>query len=294
MTSLREQITVEPVGTDSYRSVVPPIRMGDLADWAYGGNILAIAVSAAYATVTAGQHLYSISGYFVRPASPSEKLLCRVERIRDTRTFQTVHLRVVQAGAKGESEQLCLIASADFHIEEPVDMVNYSARPQLPVPSSPATGMEREKTREPGLYRILDTMMEVHPHRVDADREGKDVSEIISAERFRLHGAGGFCTEADRIAALAFYMDRGLAYIPANHSGYSLSQASTCATLDFALRILRHDIDLGGWHVSERQTYGAENARALSEGRVFNRDGRLLASMTQKTILRPKKGMSKI
>ncbi|KAL5361307.1 Thioesterase/thiol ester dehydrase-isomerase [Aspergillus floccosus] len=273
MTSLRDQIAVKPVGTDSYRSVVPPIRMGDLADWAYGGNILAIAVGAAYATVTAGQHLYSISGYFVRPASPSQKLLCRVERIRDTRSFQTRHLRVVQAGAEGESEQLCLIATADFHADEPVDMVNYSACPQIHVPSSPAAETERENA---GTGAIQDSRHD------------------DGAERFRLREAGGLSSEADRVAALAFYMDRGLAYIPANHSGYSLSQASACATLDFALRILRHDVDLRDWHVSERQTCGAENARALSEGRVFNRDSRLLASMTQKTILRPKQGMSNI
>ncbi|PLB48796.1 Thioesterase/thiol ester dehydrase-isomerase [Aspergillus steynii IBT 23096] len=288
MTTLKDQIAVEPIDADCYRSAVTPIRMGDLADWAYGGNTLAIAVNAAYATVTAGQHLYSISGYFVRPASTSQKLICRVERIRDTPTFQTRHLRVVQY--TGKSEQLCLIATADFHIDEPVDMVNYSARPQRPVPSSPATETEIEKTQEPGLYRILDAMMELRPHH--AKRHEKDVPDIVSAERFRIHDA--LHTEADRIAALAFCMDRGLAYIPANHSGYNLFEASACATLDFALRILTHGLDLQNWHVSERQTCGAGNARALSEGRVFNGNGRLLASMTQTTILRPKKEASRI
>ncbi|KAL5001780.1 Thioesterase/thiol ester dehydrase-isomerase [Aspergillus recurvatus] len=288
MASLKDQIAVEPVDTDRYRSVLPPIRMGDLADWAYGGNILAIAVQAAYATVTTGQHLYSISGYFVRPASPSQRLICRVERMRDTRTFQTRQLRVVQS--RGKAEQLCLIATADFHIDEPDEMVNYSARPQIPVPSSPAAETETENTPEPGLYRILDMLMEVRPHSASGD--GKDVSDIVSAERFRVHGA--LHTEADRIAALAFYMDRGLAYIPANHSGYSLSKASACATLDFALRVLTHHVNLQDWHVAERQTCGAGNARALSEGRAFDGDGRLLAIMTQTTILRPKKGASRI
>ncbi|KAJ5090599.1 Thioesterase/thiol ester dehydrase-isomerase [Penicillium argentinense] len=287
MISLNDQIAIERISSDCYRSIVPPIRMGDLANWAYGGNILAIAVNAAYATVTTSQHLYSISGYFLRPASTSQNLICHVESIRNTRTFQTRHLRVFQS--QGESEQLCLIATADFHVDEPASMVNYSTRSQLPVPSTPAVETETEKTQEPGLYRFLDTIMEVHPHRADSAK--KEVSGIVSADRFRL--SGNLHTEADRIAALAFYMDRGLAYIPANHSGYSLAQASACATLDFALRILTHEYDLKEWHVSERQTCGAGNARALSEGRVFNGNGRLLASMTQKTILRPK-GVSKI
>ncbi|KAJ5414819.1 Thioesterase/thiol ester dehydrase-isomerase [Penicillium cosmopolitanum] len=288
MPSLKDQIAIEPADTDCYRSAVPPICMGELADWAYGGNILAIAVNAAYATVSADQHLYSISGYFVRPARPSKTLMCRLERIRDTRTFQTRHLRVFQL--EGKTEQLCLIATADFHIDEPREMVNYSVSPQLSVPPSPAAETATEETQEPGLYKTLDTMMELHPHY--EDRDATDVSSIVSAERFRIHET--LSSEADRIAALAFCMDRGLAYIPANHSGYNLSQASACATLDFALRLLTHEIDLRNWHVSERQTCGAGNARALSEGRVFNGDGRLLASMTQKTILRPKQGMSRI
>ncbi|KAL2810039.1 thioesterase-like superfamily-domain-containing protein [Aspergillus granulosus] len=296
MPSLNKQIAVERVGADCYHSIVPPIRMGELAGWAYGGNILAIAVSAAYATATPGQHLYSISGHFVRAASPSQKLICRVERIRDTRTFQTRHLRVFQC--EDDTEQLCLIATAEFHIDEPAHavMVNYSARPQLAVPSAPADTAEPEKTREPCLYSILDTMMDIRPHSNCADREeaGKGVSNIVAAERFRVHEGALLQHEADRIAALAFYMDRGLAYIPANHSGYSLAQASACATLDFALRLLTHQVDLQNWLVSERQTCGAGNARALSEGRVFNADGLLLATMTQTTILRAKKGTSKI
>ncbi|OQE23175.1 hypothetical protein PENSTE_c009G01155 [Penicillium steckii] len=288
MPSLKEQIAVQQISKDCYESVVPPIRMGDLADWAYGGNILAIAVSAAYATVTKGHHLYSINGYFVRPASRFEKLICRVERIRDTRTFITRHLRVYQG--QGDAEQLCLIATADFHVDEPVDMVKYSAHPQVHIPIFSAEESPKERTQEQGLYRILDKFLEVYPH--SPARDEKDVSAIVSADRFRVNEPP--YTEADRIAALAFYMDRGLAYIPANHSGYTLDMASACATLDFSLRFLTHEINLRDWNVSERQTCGARNARAFSEGRVFNAEGELLASMTQKTILRPKIGGSRI
>ncbi|KAJ5568980.1 Thioesterase/thiol ester dehydrase-isomerase [Penicillium hetheringtonii] len=284
----KEQISVEPIGKDCYRSVVPPIPMGDLADWAYGGNTLAIAVRAAYSMVAEGDHLYSISGHFVRPASQFKKLICRVEHVRESRVFKTRHLRVLQS--EGNSEQLCLIATADFHIDEPDEMVTYSAHPQVEVPCSPPEETEVEKTLESGLYKNLDKFIEVRPH--SAKKSGKQVPDLVSADRFRIDEP--LYTEADRITALAFYMNRGLAYIPANHSGFSLFQASACATLDFALRIITHDVDLRDWHVSERQIYGAGNARALSEGRVFDTKGHLLASMTQTTILRPKKGISKI
>ncbi len=284
---LKDQIAVKPL-EDHYVSVLPPTRMGDLADWAYGGNILAVAVSAAYATITTGHHLYSICGHFVRPASPSYKLICRVERIRDTRTFQTRHLRLYQNGPSGE--QLCLIATADFHIEESAELVNYSARPHEW--TSPPRTSKTESTSEHGLYRNIDPFTDVQTLHTNSNNKEKDIPDIISAENFRINGP--LPTEADQIAALAFYMDRGLAYIPANHAGRSLFDASACATLDFALRLATHRFDLGDWHNSEKRTCRAGGARAFSEGRVFGGDGRLLASMTQETILRPKRESARI
>ncbi|OJJ08588.1 hypothetical protein ASPVEDRAFT_66499 [Aspergillus versicolor CBS 583.65] len=270
------QIAVKPV-EDHFVSVLPPTRMGDLADWAYGGNILAVAVSAAYATTTPGHHLYSICGHFVRPASPSSNLICRVERIRDTRTFQTRHLRLYQG------EHLCLIATADFHIEESAELVRYSAHPHKP--TSVGESNSKTETSEPGLYRNIDPFMDVRSLPTSS-KSNHNIPDIVSTEQFRINGA--LPTEADQVAALAFYMDRGLAYIPANHAGRSLFDASACATLDFALRVATHRFDLGEWHTSEKRTCRAGNARALSEGGVFG-GGRLLASMTQETILRPKR-----
>jgi acyl-CoA thioesterase II len=213
MATLKDQSAIERIDTDCYQPIVPLIRMGALSNWAYGGNILAITVNAAYATIEKGQHLYSISGYFLRPASPSHKLICHVDHIRNTRNFQTRHLRVVQSD--GKSEKPCLIATADFYMDEPADMVNYSGRPKLPIPSTPAEETATERTREPGLYRILDTMMAVHPH--SSGWDGGRRFEHHFSRAVPLHRA--LQSEADRIAALAFYMDRGLAYIPANHSG---------------------------------------------------------------------------
>ncbi|KAB8265063.1 hypothetical protein BDV32DRAFT_145095 [Aspergillus pseudonomiae] len=93
--------------------------------------------------------------------------------------------------------------------------------------------------------------------------------------------------EAEQISALAFYADKGLAYVPALHSGYDSWQASACATLEFSLRIFVHGLNLWNWHMAEQKAPVAENTRACSEGRIWNENGHLVASMTQQTILRP-------
>lgn len=164
-------------------------------------------------------------------------------------------------------------------------MVRYSAHPHEQGISVGEPTIETTSTPETGLYRNIDPFMQVQPLPTNLNNKEDSIPDIISTERFRINGP--LPTEADQIAALAFYMDRGLAYIPANHAGRSLLEASACATLDFALRLATHRFDLGDWHVSEKRTCRAGNARALSEGRVFG-GGRLLASMTQETILRPK------
>ncbi|OJK03606.1 hypothetical protein ASPACDRAFT_1878490 [Aspergillus aculeatus ATCC 16872] len=284
MITLQEQLAVGALGPDRFISCLPPTRMGDLADWAYGGNILAIAISAAYATTKPGHHLYSLTGHFVRPASPSLKLICQVARIRDTRIFQTRHLRVYQENPTGE--QLCFLATTDFHVEETLEMVNYSARPQsAPITAAPA---HPASIQESGLYEYINRFMEVQPLPATNRKSEGDITGIISAEHFRLQTPLG--SESAQLAALAFYMDRGLAYIPANHAGRSLLDASACATLEFALRVMTHQVDVGEWMVSEQQTCAAGGARVVSEGRVFHDGGRLVAVMTQTTILRPKLG----
>ncbi|RAH47112.1 uncharacterized protein BO95DRAFT_410847 [Aspergillus brunneoviolaceus CBS 621.78] len=290
MVTLQEQLAVEARGLDRFISCLPPTRMGDLADWAYGGNILAIAISAAYATTKPGHHLYSLTGHFVRPASPSLKLICQVERIRNTRIFQTRHLRVYQESPTGE--QLCLVASADFHIEETLEMVNYSTRPHSTHADAVTAAIARAP--ESGLYKYINRFMEVQPLPATNRKTEGDITGIISAECFRLQTPLG--SESAQLAALAFYMDRGLAYIPANHAGRSLLDASACATLDFALRMMTHRVDVGEWMVSEQQTCAAGGARALmtEAGWMWDRGGRLVANMTQQCILRPKRELKAV
>lgn len=295
MIALNQQIAVEALGPNLYRSVMPPISMGVLASYAYGGNTLAVAVNSAYQTVQCSFHLYSICGHFVRAAKTDRRLICQLETARDTRTFQTRIIRVSQEADDG-SDQLCLIALADFHIEEPRSMVTYSTLPQTKLPLSNAgiSPTAAQTTTEHGLYQNIERFLDMQPVTLAAstreeveERKGPSSAPLkFSAEEFRVQMP--LRSEAEQMSALAFYMDKGLAYIPANHSGYPLTQASACATLDFSLRLFTHEIDLRRWHLTEVTTSVAGNARAFSEGRVWDGNGRLLASMTQQTLLRPK------
>ncbi|KNG91691.1 hypothetical protein ANOM_000192 [Aspergillus nomiae NRRL 13137] len=275
MVTLDRQIAVEPLGPDSYMSAMPPTRMGALASYAYGGNTLAVAVNAAYQTVQASFHLYSICGHFIRAARTDRSLICQIERVRDTRTFQTRVIRVSQEG-NDASTQLCFIASADFHIEEPRSMVTYSTLPQtsLPLSNTGISTIPPQAPKEHGLYQNLERFLDMQPIVVAASmKEEEQKVHPLRPPDFRRKGS--------------VYRRR---WRVKRHIGYALTDASACATLDFSLRLFTHGIDLRQWHLTEATTSVAGNARAFSEGRVWDENGRLVASMTQQTLLRPKAG----
>lgn len=91
---MSRQVAVENTGHGIYRSIVKPTRMGTFTPTVYGGNILAIAISAAFQTTSSSHHLYSASGHFIRLATTDRHLFCRVEDIRSSKTLETRLLRV--------------------------------------------------------------------------------------------------------------------------------------------------------------------------------------------------------
>ncbi|KAL4894831.1 thioesterase-like superfamily-domain-containing protein [Aspergillus ambiguus] len=292
--SLKQQISVQPLPNGHYTSTFRPIRPGTLTANAFGGNLLAVAVTAAYNTVTPSYHLYSLCGHFVRPASTDRRLFCHVRAIRDGKSFRTRQIEVTQRDDDGV-DKLCLVALADFHVAEARSMVAYSIAPQTRNMNeeTPCYRKSDNIPEQVGMYRGIEAFVEIVPLDGDGhvsgtrDRQRKPaVPGKITRERFRVRAP--LDREEEQIAAMAFHLDTGLAYIPALHSEYSLLQASACATLDFSLRVFAHDVSLNEWHTTEQKTVVAGNARAYNEGRMWDGNGRLLASMTQQTILRPR------
>jgi acyl-CoA thioesterase len=84
-------------------------------------------------------------------------------------------------------------------------------------------------------------------------------------------------------------MDGALSFIPLTHSKMSLHDAGACSSLDFALRIMSNKIDMREWNFKEMKTIHGSDGRTYSEGRLFDRKGKMVAIMNQQSILRPKK-----
>ncbi|PLB52238.1 hypothetical protein P170DRAFT_444272 [Aspergillus steynii IBT 23096] len=301
--TLSQQIAVHSLSPGCFASVCHPARLGSLTSTAFGGSSLAIAISAAFQQSRRDFHLYSIAGYFIRPANTDRKLFCQIENVRKSKSFETREIRLTQEDEHG-IRKICLIALADFHIVEPRSMVSFATAPELitlPETTSeqPLKGPSQASCSGIDLYQDIEKFIEMKPlspghglFHSPIHKQGMLTSNLpppfpwpIHAERFRARSP--LFGEAEQISALAFYMDKGLAYIPALHHGYHPSEADACASLDFSLRFFEHGLNLEEWHYTEQKGFVANHARVYSEGRVWDSKGRLLASMTQQTILRP-------
>jgi acyl-CoA thioesterase len=92
--------------------------------------------------------------------------------------------------------------------------------------------------------------------------------------------------QTDQMTALGFLMDGALSFVPLAFSHLYFDNTTACSSLDFALRVFSNKIDVEAWHLRELVTDVAAEGRSYCEGRLFDEEGRCVASMTQQGIMR--------
>lgn len=317
--TISQQISARQIGPDEFESVSLPIRMGNARPIAYGGSTMAIAIHAMSQTVPTSHKLYSVLGHFHGPANLDHRLKCHVSRTRDTKSFSTRRVQVTQLQRDG-SVRTVIELTGDFHaLEEP--MLVYGTPPRMQY-SRPEDCPDREtlqrqmvdaglipKGEESGggieapfevMYRYQEQYYDLRmcPESVSGQTLGgtvrgvptkqdhMPVTERTSAEWYKIQESQAPPDDATQCAAVAFLMDGGLAFLPLVHNGLQIEEVGSWATLDFALRIFRPEVKLQEWHLKERVLQTADFGRSYGEGRLFDAQGRMVASMTQQCILR--------
>ena len=321
--TITDLLSVRQTGPKQFESVNNPEKMGNMADVAYGGNTLGVAVNAAFQTIPSGFFLYSALGNYLGPAATDRTLQCAVREIRTTKTFATRHVEMSQK-QKGGKSRLCLFLSADFQIAEPATLLRYSRPPRMAY-SAVGDCQTLDENRQDFLKSGFVTEEVVRLHKKvfglgERLFDRRPCPEGIMAQNLTgmankgvpttqdhlpLHSktTGDYFrskhhleTPAQHVSALAFVMDMGTSFIALTHSGKSLDQVSAQSSLDFALRIYTNDVDLNAWSFREITTITGGDGRTYAEVQVWDSRGKMLCNMTQQCILRPKpsEGIAKL
>lgn len=295
--TLSDQVAVSALENDRFVSVYNPESMDNTAKIAYGGCAIAMAISAAHQTIDSLHFLYTAMGHYLGPALIDRPLFAAVRRIRDTRTFATRQVEISQIQDNG-SARVCMIVSLDFHVKEKASLLEYSASPSIryqPVESLPTAKQtnfnEKQHTLKERLLEWRTSPEGMLFQTMKGEIKVPTTQDNLSlADRFSgdyLKAKDPLVNQAEQMAALGFIMDGALSFIPLINSSMSLREASACSSLDFALRIFTNDIDINEWHFRELKTVAGGDGRTYSESRLWDRAGKLVANMTQQSILRP-------
>ncbi|MEV8215231.1 acyl-CoA thioesterase II [Leifsonia sp. NPDC077715] len=247
----------------------------------FGGQVLAQSIVAATRTVEPDRAIHSMHGYFLRPGDVNFPITFSVDRIHDGRSFSTRRTQAYQNGLP----ILSMIAS--FQTEDD-GFEHQDAMPEgLPEPESlPSTATSLEDVRHPvaqywASQRPFDMRHVTSP--VYLSVEGERVAH--QSVWFRTIGDMPDDPALHR-AALAYASDYTIMESVMRRHGIAWATPGLkAASLDHAMwwhRPARVD----EWLLYVQESPTAGGGRGLSNGRIFSRDGRLVASVAQEATIR--------
>jgi acyl-CoA thioesterase-2 len=249
----------------------------------FGGQVAGQALAAAGRTVEPGRQVHSLHAYFLRPGDTTQPILYDVEQLRDGRSFTTRRVIARQHG-KG-----IFAMTASFQVRE--DGLDH----QDDMPAGPDP--EGLPTLAEALERISGQDAERWAHewaaldvRVAGD-SGLDGSirepghPAISRVWLR---ADGVLPDDERVHAsvLTYASDLTLLASSLVPHGVVLGDPGLqTASLDHAMWFHR-DFRADEWLLYDQVSPSASGGRGLATGRLFARDGRLVASAVQEGLIR--------
>ena len=247
----------------------------------FGGQVLAQSVVAAARTVPEDRPIHSMHGYFLRPGDIALPITFSVDRIHDGRSFTTRRTQAYQQGVP----ILSMIASfqtEDEGLEHQEPMPTDIPDPEsLPSPAESLKGIDHPIAKAWANDRPFDIRHVPSP--IWLSVEGPHVAH----QAVWIRAIGELPDEPNlHRAAMAYLSDYTLLEpILRRHGKAWATPGLKVASLDHAMwwhRFGRVD----EWMLYVQDSPNAIGGRGLSLGRIYSRDGALLASVAQEGTIR--------
>jgi acyl-CoA thioesterase-2 len=277
--NLIELLRLEKIEENIFRGKSQDLGFGSL----YGGQVLGQSLSAATQTVPPERKAHSFHAYFLRPGDVKSPVVYEVDCVRDGKSFTTRRVKALQHG------RAILTLEASFQVIEQ----GYSHQDEMPDVEGPE-GLVSELDR---LRAIKDKLPERIRDQLTSDKpiEFRFVkpanifkTEKSDPDNYIWFRAAGKIPEDITICRclLAYASDFGLLRTSLLPHGLTFWDPDfQAASLDHAMWFHR-DCGLDEWllHVTHSSTTG--NARGYNTGKIFSRDGKLVASTSQEGLIR--------
>jgi len=244
----------------------------------FGGQVIAQAMVAAARTVDPGKSIHSLHAYFLRGGDESKPLHFRVHRDFDGRSFANRRVVVRQDG------KVIFNLTASFHVPE------QGLAHQIPMegilPPEECWDFADFVAVDPAISddRIAH-VAHMHPFEVRSFRPPPSERATRHYEWFRISSPVGDDPLIHR-ALLAYASDMGLLSTAMLPHGLTWDTAGVFSTsLDHAMWF-HDDIRVDDWFVYVMDSDWSGGARGINRGRIYRRDGTLIASAAQEGLIR--------
>ena len=278
--ALHALLSVAPADADHFTGPRKPGGVGRV----FGGQVVAQALVAAQHTVSDDRAPHSLHAYFLRGGSEDHAIDYAIERDFDGGSFSN---RRVIARQQGTPILNCTVS---FHRRES-GFAHQFEMPQVPPPES----LESELAlRHANIHRAPEAMrplllrpplVEFRPCR-PAAWLGEPTTPAIMANWFRVPGTLPDDRAVHR-AMLAYASDYTLlasAALP--HPVSWLEGTIMSASLDHAVWFHSSDFRADDWLLYATDSPWSGHGRGFNRGRIYTRDGRLVAETAQEGLIR--------
>jgi acyl-CoA thioesterase-2 len=245
--------------------------------------VLGQALSAAYQTIQSDRKAHSLHAYFLRMGDANKPIIYNVDCIRDGKSFTTRRVVAIQKG------RAIFNMSASFQIDEP-GFDHQDKAPEIIGPEGLESELElataiadkipksiRDKIlcKKPIEFRPVSPIDPFLP----GIREPVGYTWLKAIDKmpddFRVHQY-----------MLAYASDFGLVATSLYPHGHSYWERNMqVASLDHALWFHR-DFRMDEWLLYVMESPNAYKAKGLNSGKIFTKEGKLVASVSQEGLIR--------
>lgn len=272
-------LDVEEIDTDLYRGPRLPGGVGRV----FGGQVIAQALQAAQRSVEEPKTAHSLHAYFMRPGDENHPIVFRVVRDFEGRSFANRRVIAMQKG------QPILNMTASF--QTPSEGLHHQdAMPDVPDPDALRSERElREEIRDQVPEKFRRFFLRARPIEIRPVNPrnwfAPDRIEPVQHSWFRVVAPLPDDLALHR-AMLAYASDMtllGTCLLP--HGVSWMTGDVQTASLDHAIW-LHEQFRFDEWLLYATDSPWAGHSRGFNRGKIYSRDGRLVASVAQEGLIR--------
>lgn len=259
----------------------------------FGGQVLAQALNAAYRTVPGERICHSLHAYFILPGDLEKPIRYQVQLVRNGGSFTTRYVTAEQ------DEKPIFVMAGSFQVEEP----GYEFQQEMPEVPDPEKVLSLEDIyhqmkhilpEKLNRYLSRERPVTFKPTVLPNLMERADLPPVQNIW-FQFNDAPPSLSVRDFQAVLAYASDYNL--LPSAlhpHASKAHPGNTMLASVDHAMWFHRTPSNTSDWFLYHIEVISTSNARGLVSGKIFTRDGLLIATVAQEGLMRKlSKGQAK-